>query len=194
MSDTEPHNVEPNATEAAQRTRRWSTRKIAGTVVGLVLLVGVIAAGRWFFTCPCDRMPGAVLWGEVVEEPISDWTFANQVELCQIQVTGPIIPQALNLNCMATAEGELYLSCSGCEPKRWSRLAIRNGDGRIRLDGLVYPVHFTHVTDPAEADRSWEARLAKLENSTVLGGGTPVGTPRPPDAQWWTFRVESRAN
>ena len=178
--------------DAVEVSPRRSPKRILTIVLGVALLAGLFFAGRWYLTCPCDTMPGAVLWGDVVEEPVADWTFANNVELCQVQVQGALLSQANNLNCMATPDGTLYLSCSTCEPKRWSRLARANPNGRVRLDGLVYPVTLTHVTDPAEADRSWNARLAKLENSTVLGAGTPVGTPRPSDAQWWTFRVESR--
>ncbi|MDR2214032.1 MAG: hypothetical protein LBE21_10470 [Pseudomonadales bacterium] len=165
----------------AVSARKWTPLRISAYVLGLALLVGLFFAARWFFTCPCDRMPGAVLWGEVVEEPVSDWSFANEVELCQIQVQG-IFPQANNLNCMATPDGKLYLSCSDCEPKRWSRLARNNENGRIRLNGLVYPVTIRHVTDPIEIDRSWAARNTKLGSNA----------PRPPDAQWWTFRIESR--
>jgi hypothetical protein len=192
MTDQQKMNDGVTNEAKSATTRKWTFGRIAGYALGLVLVVGLIFAGRWFITCPCDTMPGAVLWGEVVEEPVTDWSFANEVELCQIQVQGAIFPQALNLNCMATPQGQLYLSCSNCEPKRWSRLAMNNENGRIRLNGLVYPVTITRVTDAAEADRSWEARLIKLEDSTVLGAGTPVGTPRPADDQWWTFRIASR--
>jgi hypothetical protein len=192
MTDIQKLNDGATSRGASATTKKWTSGRIAGYAFGLVLVVGLIFAGRWFFTCPCETMPGAVLWGDVVEEPVNDWSFANEVELCQIQVQGAIFPQALNLNCMATSQGQLYLSCSNCEPKRWSRLAMNNENGRIRLNGLVYPVTITRVTDPAEADRSWEARLLKLEDSTVLGAGTPVGTPRPSDDEWWTFRIASR--
>lgn len=192
MSEPQKPHDDVQDSNSSATARKWTYGRIAGYALGLVLVVGLFFAGRWFITCPCDTMPGAVLWGDVVEEPVSDWTFANEVELCQIQVQGAIFPQALNLNCMATPDGQLYLSCSNCESKRWSRLATNNENGRLRLNGLVYPVTFMHVTDPAEADRSWEARLIKLEDSTVLGSGTPVGTPRPPDDEWWTFRVASR--
>lgn len=184
-------STEPQGTSKTPATR-WTWRRTTGIVLGLALVVGLFYGGRWFLTCPCDTMPGAVLWGEIVAEPVTDWTFANEVELCQVQVRGTIFPQALNLNCMATRDGQLYLSCSRCEAKRWSRLAMNNETGRLRLNGRVYPVTINRVTDPAEADRSWEARLIKLENSTVLGSGTPVGTPRPSDEEWWTFRVASR--
>ena len=166
-------------------------RKIAVIASGIFLSVVLSVFAGWYLACPCETVPGAVLWGELVEEPVTDWTFANESELCQIQVGGPIITQALNLNCMATDQGELYLSCTQCAPKRWSKVVADNPDGRIRVNGLVYPVRITQVTEPLEKDRSWNARLQKLVNSTVLGGGTPIGTPRPSDDQWWTFRVVS---
>ena len=192
MTEQQKPNDGVTASVASATTKKWTYGRITGYALGLVLIVGLFFAGRWYFTCPCDTTPGAVLWGDVVEEPVSDWSFANESELCQIQVQGAVFSQALNLNCMATPEGQLYLSCSNCEPKRWSRLAMNNENGRIRLNGLVYPVTIKRVTDPAEADRSWEARLIKLEDSTVLGAGTPVGTPRPSDDEWWTFRIASR--
>jgi len=182
----------PESTNTPPAASRF--RKIAGIASGLLLAAGLAVFATWYFTCPCDRMPGAVLWGEVVEEPVTDWSFANEAELCQIQVGGPIITQALNLNCMATDQGELYLSCTQCAPKRWSQVVAKNPNARIRLHGLVYPVRITQVTDPVEKDRSWNTRLEKLVNSTVPGGGTPIGTPRPSDEQWWTFRVVSSVN
>jgi len=182
MSETASNNLPPV---------KSGFRKILVMASGALLVAGLFVFAGWYLTCPCETVPGAVLWGEVVEEPVTDWSFANDSELCQIQVGGPIITQALNLNCMATDQGELYLSCTQCAPKRWSKVVAENPDGRIRVNGRVYPVRITQVTEPQEKDRSCNARLQKLINSTVLGGGTPIGTPRPSDDQWWTFRVVS---
>src|SRR5688572_3819404 len=154
MTDLQKPNDGATNKMASSSAKKWTVGRIAGYTFGLVLVVGLVFAGRWFLTCPCETMPGAVLWGDVVEEPVNDWSFANEVELCQIQVQGAVFPQALNLNCMATPEGQLYLSCSNCGSKRWSSLAMNNENGRIRLNGLVYPVTIRRVTDPAEADRS----------------------------------------
>jgi hypothetical protein len=62
--------------------------------------------------------------------------------------------------------------------------------GRLRLNGMVYPVTITRVTDPAELDKAWQARVAKLQ--TV--GGTD--NPAPPvnaerEVGWWTFQILS---
>ena len=150
-----------------------------------VLVVALGAFLYWYVACPCERLPGATLSGELVETPVQDWSFANDVPLCQIQVDAGLIDHALNLNCMATREGKLYLSCASCDGKRWSTAAQENPRGRIRLGENLYPVTFTRVLDPAEVDLSWRARTEKLQ------GPDASIPPRSPD--WWTFRVESAA-
>jgi len=167
-------------------------RAVLGTVLAGVTLAGAAAFAGWFFLCPCEFTPGGYLLGETVEEPVDDWSFANDVRLCQIQVSTALLPHSVNLNCMATDEGELYLSCSQCEGKRWSSAALRDSEARLRLDDRVYPVTVQRVTDAAEKDRAWQARLNKLVNFDVPGSGSPTDTPRPPDDAWWTFHVASR--
>jgi hypothetical protein len=167
---------------------------IRGAILKFALIgLAVIAVGAfltWFFTCPCGRIPGGYLFGKVTEEPVKDWSFANQVSLCQIQIS-TILPHSINLNCMATPQGNLYLSCSNCEPKYWSRAALKNPRSRLRMNGNVYPVNLARVTDPREMDQVWEARVKKLQVVATPGNtALPLGTPRPDD--WWTFRVESR--
>lgn len=138
------------------------------------------AAASWYFTCPCTRVPGGYLLGDEVASPVVDWTFANRVPLCQIEV-GDWLRHSVNLNCMAV-DGELYLSCAACDGKRWSTLALRNPAGRIRIGDKVYPVTLTRVTDPATLDAAWQARAAKFGRTDT----------RPRDPGWWSFRLQSR--
>lgn len=167
--------------------------KLRTILLGLagVIVVGVFAGTLyWTYTCPCDRTPGFVLMGEPAEAPVSNWSFANNVDLCQIQIYAGWRPHSINLNCMSTAEGTLYLSCSACDTKYWASKVAENPRGRIRLDGVVYPITITRVTDPAEMDVAWNARISKLQ--VVADAGNPAP---PEDAQraegWWTFKVES---
>ena len=55
---------------------------IRGAILKFALIgLAVIAVGAfltWFFTCPCGRIPGGYLFGKVTEEPVKDWSFANQ--------------------------------------------------------------------------------------------------------------------
>ena len=163
---------------------------IAAAAVVVVLASGFVA---WSATCPCERTPGAWLFGAAHEEPVTDWTFANQVTLCQIQIRAGLLPHAINLNCFATSSGDLYLSCSQCAAKRWSGFAVDDGWARLRLDGTVYPVALTRALDPTELDTAWSARLDKLHAlEAPANPPVPLGTPRPD--HWWSFRVVSRGS
>lgn len=171
----------------ARLTQR--TALTGAAVVAIVLGVGLVA---WSATCPCERTPGAYLFGTAHGEPVADWTFANGVTLCQIQVRAGWLPHAINLNCFANRAGHLYLSCSDCDGKRWSGYAVNDGWARLRLEGTVYPVTLTRVLDPAELDQAWVARLDKLHSlEGPANPPAPLGSPRPEG--WWTFRVVSRS-
>jgi hypothetical protein len=154
---------------------------VLGTLLGVVLVVAVAAFAVYFFYCPCERTPGGWLLGEEVEEPVTDWSFANDVPLCQIQVSRGILPHSINLNCMAS-DGKLYLSCASCDGKAWSTAVLADPDARLRLDDRVYPVRVTRVEDPAVLDEAWRARAEKV------GRGLDI----PRQEGWWSFRVESR--
>lgn len=165
-----------------------------GLVVGglLISLCVFAVAGFILYSsiCPCDRTPGGFLFGERVEAPVSDWSFANEVPLCQIQIWAGMRPHSINLNCMAAADGKLYLSCSLCASKYWAGNVGPNEEGNLRLNGLVYPVQFKRVLDAAELDRAWTARVSKLQ--LVADELNPAPAPdleRPED--WWSFSVAS---
>lgn len=163
---------------------------VRGVSLGaLALVVGGFL--YWLLACPCDRIPGGYLLGTEVSASVADWSFANDVTLCQVQISAGVLPHSINLNCMATSAGQLYLSCSQCGTKRWSNAVLQNGVARLRLDGTVYPVTLTRVLDTAELDGAWGARVIKLNTLTDPGSAPPpLDAPRPEG--WWSFRVESR--
>lgn len=168
--------------------------KRRGVIIGSSLAGLAVAAVAGFllfsYTCPCERTPGGLLFGEPVNEPVADWSFANQVPLCQIQIRNILLPHSVNLNCMSTPEGELYLSCSNCDSKFWAGRALSAPAAKLRLNGSVYPVTLRRVMDEAEMDRAWLARAAKLQS--LASGDNPAPRAGAPRADgWWTFNVES---
>ena len=173
------------------RTTTRSRKVPIGLTALIVVLVGGV--GVWTFTCPCNQTPGFVLFGDVQTTPVTDWSFANDIPLCQIQVYAGVMPHAVNLNCMATPDGQLYLSCGACQGKFWGRHVEDDEQGRVRLNGRVYPIVFTRVTDEAELDRAWAARVKKLQVHGDENNPAP-----PPDAKrpgtWGTFRLHSAAD
>ena len=147
-----------------------------------VVVVGLFAAAATFwFACPCSRVPGGPLAGERAPGVVPDWSFVNEVGLCQVEVDRGI-PWSINLNCMSST-GALYISCSQCADKGWSNAALDNPQGFIRVRETVYPVRLTRLTAPADLDTAWRARSDKL--------GRPADTPRPD--HWWSFQLESRS-
>ncbi len=165
--------------------------KRAGVAIPVLALLGLL---YWTLAYPKDRAPGFYLLGSAGDVSVEDWTFANDVPLCALQVyAGGWRPHSINLNCMATPAGDLYLSCSVCDRKHWAGQVETDSPGRLRLDGVVYPVKLNRVTDPALMDLSWRARLGKLRNfADDPYNPRPDTDARRPD-HWWTFRVESRS-
>ena len=165
-----------------------------------VSAIGVVSSafvGFMIFSsvCPCALIPGGMLFGESVETPISNWnsTTANQENLCQLQIWAGIRPHSINLNCMATPEGELFLSCSVCDRKYWAARVEANEEAVLRLGDQLYSVHINRETDPTTMDRAFRARVNKLQHTDL----ETMVTPRPSLDQerfdhWWTFRVTSR--
>ncbi|MCZ6641897.1 MAG: hypothetical protein O7F71_10005 [Gammaproteobacteria bacterium] len=153
---------------------------VRGAILAILGAVVVVAGLSYLLYCPCDRTPGGWLLGEAVVEPVTDWSFANEVPLCQFQV-GSWLPHSVNLNCMSS-KGKLYLSCSRCDGKFWSGIALEVPEARIRMAGKVYPVIVSRVEDSQTLDEAWTARAAKL--------GRPEDTPRADG--WWSFEIESR--
>ena len=176
-----------------RRTVRKILLGVAATLAFVVVAGGVV----WTMTCPCDTTPGFVLLGDTPAGPVADWSFANDVPLCQIQISIWLRPHSVNVNCMATPEGNLFISCSVGARKYWCPRVGEDHAGRLRLDGIVYPVVLNREMDPTTLDRVWAARLRKLQNPRVHerqpGGGDPppLDTPRPDS--WWSFRVVSRS-
>ena len=171
-------------------------RKVLLAAAAALALVVVVGGVVWTMSCPCDTTPGFVLLGDAHEQPVDDWSFANEVSLCQIQIGIRLRPHSVNVNCMATPEGELFISCSVGDQKYWCPRVQQDHAGRLRLDGVVYPVVLNREMDPAMLDRVWAARIRKLQKPHVharqpgSGDPPPLDTPRP--NSWWTFRVDSR--
>lgn len=162
-------------------SRAFSPPRRPSVVPRSVLLLGGLAF--WIASLgvgPCGPIAGGALSGNVVEEPVTDWSFVNQVPRCSVEVR-PGSPHSVTVNCMSL-QGELYVSCSECEGKRWSAYALADAAGRIRIGDDVHPVTLRRVEEPARLDAVWKARAAKL--------GKDESEPRPEG--WWTFQLTSR--
>ncbi|HUR32572.1 MAG TPA: hypothetical protein VM032_02175 [Vicinamibacterales bacterium] len=150
-------------------------------ILAVLVVIPVAALGYWATACPCGQTPGLYVRGALADEKVTNWSFANQVPLCQVEVDTGLLPHALNLNCWADSGGDLYLSCGSCDGKRWSTAAVARNEARVRVAQTVYPVTLTRVMDDRQLDRAWASRAVKL-----------AGASEPRPRGWGTFRVASR--
>ena len=174
--------------------RKWRPSLYLTGIFG-ALVLSFVAFMVFSSVCPCAVTPGGLLFGELADEPISDWneTTANQENLCQIQIWAGIRPHSVNLNCMATPEVGLFLSCSVCDRKYWAARVGKDEEAVLRLGRLLYPVYINREQDPEVMDKAFRARVTKLQHTDI----ETMVTPRPPLDQkrfdhWWTFRVDYR--
>ena len=129
---------------------------------------------------PCGPIPGGALRGEIDPRAVSDWSRANDVRYCQLEV-GPERPRSMTVNCMSW-DARLFVSCSQCAKKRWAKTVAGDPRGRVRVGERVHPVTIRRVTEPDELVAVWRARARKV-------GGDDTSDPK---EGWWTFELESR--
>ena len=163
---------------------------IIGVSLASALAAGIVGFLIYSAVCPCERTPGGFLFGAAADGPVDDWSFANEVPLCQLQIYAGIRPHSINLNCMSTPAGELYLSCSVCEQKYWAARVDANESAVMRLDGVTYPVVLNRVEEPTRMDAAWNAGSPNCK--ALAEGRTIRHRTRTPDAPTTGGRFTSR--
>lgn len=146
----------------------------------LYLLAIVTIAVAAALVSPMSPIPGGALTGEVVEEPVNDWSFATDEPFGYLETQVPE-PRTITVTCIV-ANGQLYVGCSSCSGRRWSQQLIAEPNVRYRVLGKIYNVTATRVTAPDEIDQAWRARAAKYVTAN-------------PDKivdDFWFFRLVSR--
>lgn len=131
--------------------------------VGLAALLLTLVSG-----CldPQDRRPGLRLTGEVVSDPINDWSFSDEFEEIYLETrTWYLIPHSVTTVCAGTGE-KLYVPSIYYEGGEWpSKYWNSNvaSDSRVRLEmgGKVYELEAVVVDDPAEFQTALHALAAK---------------------------------
>ncbi|MEM8767998.1 MAG: hypothetical protein AAGE43_11165 [Pseudomonadota bacterium] len=96
---------------------------------------------------PLGMVPGGELAGDVVVEPVSDWSFASDDYLAL--ETRPDDPYSVNLNYIVR-DGALYLDPA--EGRSWLDHLRADPRVRVRLNGKVYPLKAVLVAEPGELE------------------------------------------
>jgi hypothetical protein len=160
------------------RVLRW-----IGIVLLVVLgvLVAVGAAAR-FSDGPLAVFPGGPLEaGELVSEPVADWSFATDVEEIEFALLAP--PRSRTV-WIVVHEGEAYIPCGFLDVplwKQWPHEAEADGRAVVRIEGKRYETRLSRVTDPALLPA-----LGRLVSEKYTGGREVE-----PGSAWF-FRLDPR--
>jgi hypothetical protein len=141
--------------------------KIVGsTILGLVVLLLILSfTGFEPKDCPPTdhswscKVPGLWLRGQPVTQPVTDWSFTNQIRRIKIQTQTPfLLPHSVTIWC-AVYNGNLYVT--SYRGRLWVEDIIRHPRVRLKIAGQVYDRTLTMITDPAEKAAVLEAKGKK---------------------------------
>ena len=101
--------------------------------------------------CACGGpflvFPGGELEGEVVETPITDWSFVDDTFI-DLE-TRPSEPYSVELN-YVVEDGKLYIDPA--EGRRWLEYLREDPRVRARFGGKIYPLQAVLVGRPGELE------------------------------------------
>ncbi len=110
--------------------------------IGWLVLLTLLGCGG-----PVLVFPGGDLSGEVVTEPVTDWSFADDLFL-HLEVR-PSDPYSVELN-YVVQDGKLYIDPA--EGRTWFDYLRGDPRVRVRFDGKVYPATAVLVGEPGELE------------------------------------------
>lgn len=114
-------------------------------VLAFVGLVSLALACR-----PIGPIPGGRLSGEIVTDPVADWSFASEAETLQLE-TRPDDPYSVNVWFVAQGSS-LWVAAGGGEKSRWVQNAGGDSRVRLRIDGKIYERMAVRVSEQTDLD------------------------------------------
>lgn len=111
-------------------------------ILPLLLLAGVLACSGPFLV-----FPGGALGGEVVTEPVTDWSFVDEA-FVDLEVR-PDDPYSVTLNYIVK-DGKLYIDPA--EDRTWYQYLKEDDRVRVRFGDRVYPLKAVLVGRPGELE------------------------------------------
>jgi hypothetical protein len=156
-------------------------RILSRVLVAFVALVAALFLSARFMDGPMGAIPGGPLKsGLLVSEPVSDWSFATNVETIELEL---LADERSRTVWILVDQGRAFVPCAiGAPPgKRWHLAAEADGRSLIRVEGKRYPVTLTRVADSSQLSSLASVVSDKYPPPPGAGG-----------AESWFFSIASR--
>ena len=114
---------------------------------------------------PKDTSPGLWIAGNTVSEPVTDWSFTNEIDEIFVETRTPyLVPHSITTYC-GVYDGNFYLFSAYYEggefpyARRWNQNVIRDPRVRLKIGGEIYQQNLRFVKD--------ESAKAPIHNAFV---------------------------
>jgi hypothetical protein len=129
---------------------------------------------------PIGPFPGGRLRGELVVEPVTDWSFTDEHMTIAVE-TRPGFPHSVTTICFVH-EGQLYVPSLEPRGKKWPYYILDNPNVRLKIGDKVYPGRAVRVTDLTLDDVRASAAV-KYPRLSEQGDELP---------EIWLYRIDPR--
>jgi hypothetical protein len=148
-----------------------------------LFVLSLVAVAALACLDPEDQRPGLRLSGEVVTDPVEDWSFTDAHREIFVETHAPwLVPHSVTIAC-AAIDGRLYIGARKPEGKRWVANVARDPEVRLAIGDKVYEGQLERVEDPSE------------QETVYLGFASKYGREIEPPAERplrWYWRVLPR--
>jgi hypothetical protein len=163
---------------------------VRATALAWCVLAALLAGcGPWG---PQGIFPGGPLIGEVVADPIEDWSFTDEHLIVSIETRRGWLRHSVTVLCAAHA-GHLYVPSRHAPHKRWVQNVLRDSRVRVGVAGRIYEARAERVTQPdpeGAVARKFVRKYIGVEAEKVHSL-PPTPDPGEGRAEVWTFRLSS---
>jgi hypothetical protein len=125
------------------------------------------------WTC---RVPGLWLKGNVVKDPVADWTFTDKYQTVKVQTRDRLLlPHSVTTYCVSN-NGQLYLTSvyqAGLvypHGRHWNENVARDPHVRIKIGDQLFDRTLVYVTDPVEREAVIRNKAKKYPKQIIAPG------------------------
>ena len=133
-----------------------------GFLFAACLIMAVACSACWLE--PKGERPGFGLSGELTTEPVTDWSFTDEIEEIAIETRSWYrLPHSVTIWCVSI-DGELYVGADYPdypEESHWVSAVKRDPNVRLGIAGKLYERRLELITDPEKVDSLERAYATK---------------------------------
>jgi len=110
---------------------------------------------------PVGPIPSGTLSGDLVDAPVADWSFTDEVKNVQVE-TNPADPYSVNVWCIAH-DGALYVAAGRGLESTWAQNLVDDQNMRVRIEGRLYERKAVRIEDAVEIEQVVQKLVVKYD-------------------------------